>query len=107
MSLAGKRRNKVLRRRGRKSRRTDVYTSNLSKMSVYPRFNRYDDRKSQEIKEGDVIKVRIIGIDDSGRGIAYYKNVKVLVEDAIPGSEVVCKVVRVSGNLAYAKPLRT
>jgi len=95
-------------KRGYRSRRRDVYHSNLSRISVYPSFKKYlreDEKKN--IKEGDVVKVRIIGLDESGKGIAYYKGTKVLVEDVMPGMEVLCKIVKVIDGKAFAKVLKT
>jgi predicted RNA-binding protein with TRAM domain len=59
------------------------------------------------LKEGDVIEVRIVGLDETGRGIAYYRGYKVIVDDVTPGSKVVCKLLRVTGNIAYGKALKT
>ncbi len=95
-------------KRGYKSRRKDVYRSNFSRTRVYPSFKEYlkkEERK--DVKEGDVVKVRIVGLDESGKGIAYYKGTKVLVEDVMPGMEVLCKIVKVIDGKAFAKALRS
>ena len=102
-----KRRKIHLAKRGYKSRRKDIYRSNFSRISVYPSFKEYLNKEERKgVKEGDVVKVKIVGLDESGKGIAYYKGTKVLVEDVTPGTEVLCKIVRVVDGKAFAKALK-
>lgn len=95
-------------RRGRKSKRGNVYYSNLSRMSVYPSFKKPTEEKTRErLREGDIIKVKIVGIDENGRGIAYYRSIKILIDDVMPGVEVMCKIIKAMGKIAFGKPLKS
>jgi predicted RNA-binding protein with TRAM domain len=96
-----------LRRRRSASKREDLYFSNVLRKSVYPLFNSETPSKGECLSEGSIINVRVTGLDEMGRGVAYYKGYKILIDDVLPGSEVVCKVLKVVNNVAYAKALKS
>ncbi len=94
----------MVRRRGKRIRR-DVYSSNIQKYSVYPqpRHPEHEPKRAStgKIKRGDTINVRIIDIDDDGRGIGYYMGMKVIVEGVEPGIQVKVRVDKVEGDTIY------
>jgi predicted RNA-binding protein with TRAM domain len=97
----------MVRRRGKRIRR-DVYSSNIQKYSVYPRpaGGRGGSRgtpNTSQLQPGDKISLRIISVDEEGRGVGIYRGVKVIVEGAEPGVQVSVVIRKVEGDTAYAE----
>ncbi|MCE4624446.1 MAG: TRAM domain-containing protein [Desulfurococcales archaeon] len=94
--------------RGRKKRRSDVYRTDFSRISVYPGFQRPSPQQGlKKFKSGDEIKVRVTGQDDDGRPTGMIKGFTVVLEgaDVEPGAEVRAVITRVSGKTIYARPV--
>ncbi|MEB3851624.1 MAG: TRAM domain-containing protein [Desulfurococcales archaeon] len=98
----------MARRRGKRVRR-DVYSSNIQRLSVYPNPRSPRESRPQAVRQlrpGDVVEIRVVELDDDGRGIGYYKGARVIVDDVEPGIQVKVRISRVeeSGRLAYGVP---
>lgn len=79
------------------------YTSDLRRLSIYPQINTQEERP---LREGDSLVVNIYDIDDQGRGVVDYKGIKILVPNAMSGSKVKVKIVRVHGDVAVGQIVR-
>ena len=91
------------RRRGKRAGRS-IYTSSLSRLSVYPHAGRPAEEKLPQPPEpGDVILVRVNSIDEDGAGVGVYRGFRVLVDGASPGETVEALVDRVARRTIYAK----
>ncbi|MEB2836155.1 MAG: hypothetical protein GSR80_000173 [Desulfurococcales archaeon] len=94
--------------RRRKRVRRDIYSSNIQRLSVYPSAARHgapDPRAGKPPSPGDVVSVRIVSLDEDGRGIGYYRGFKVLVDDVEPGINLKVKIVSVEEDAIRAVPL--
>jgi predicted RNA-binding protein with TRAM domain len=94
--------------RSRKKRRTDVYRTDFNRLSIYPRYQ--VPKPGQELKRfspGDIIKIRITGLDDDGRPTALIKGYTVVVKASglEPGQEIKVVVENIDGKTIYAKQL--
>lgn len=96
-----------MRRRRKETRRVDVYSSNISRYSVYPDYREAGTQgkhaKRPEVRIGDLIEVRIVSIDEDGYGIGSYRGYRVLVEAASPGERINARVKAIRGNTIYAE----
>lgn len=91
-----------MRRRRRGSRREDpVYKRDIYSYSIYPKVS--VDREENHVKLGRVYKVRIIDVDDKGRGIAIVGDVRIIVPQATVGDLVKVKISRVKGLYAQGE----
>ncbi len=95
--------------RGRKRKRSDVYRTDMNRLSVYPSFQKpQENTGKRRINIGETIRIRITGIDDDGNPIGLFSSYTVVVIDAQselfePGQELSVKVVEVKGKTIYAK----
>jgi predicted RNA-binding protein with TRAM domain len=92
--------------RNRKKRSSEVYRTDLNRLSVYPQYKKPESRgKAPIIKEGDVITLRITGLDDDGRptGIAKGYTIVIVDGEVTPGEKVKVVVERVLGKTARAR----
>lgn len=95
------------RRRGRKNKR-GVYSVDVQKYSIYPRIPKPEEYKpsGSELKPGSIIVVDVGDVDSRGRGIASYRNYRVLVlGQATVGDRVKVRVEKVVGNTVIASIL--
>ena len=95
--------------RGRRKRRSDVYKTDFSRISVYPGFQKPSPQQGlRRFKPGDEIKVRVTGQDDDGRPTGKIKGFTVILEgaDVEPGAEVKAIITKLIGKTIYAKPAR-
>lgn len=53
----------------------------------------------------DIINLNITDFDSEGLGIGHYDSKPVFVDNALPGEEVKCRIIRVTKNLAFAENL--
>ncbi|MCE4628111.1 MAG: hypothetical protein F7C34_03060 [Desulfurococcales archaeon] len=67
--------------RSRRKRRSDVYRTDFSRISVYPRFQKPEQNKGlKRLEPGDVVRVRVSGLDDDGRPTAVFKGYTIIIE---------------------------
>lgn len=96
-----------MRRRRKETRRVDVYSSNISRYSVYPDYREAgaEGKQAREpaVRVGELIEIRVVSIDEDGYGVGSYKGYKVLIEAASPGERISAKVKAVRGNTIYAE----
>lgn len=59
------------------------------------------------LKEGDVLKVKIVDLGKQGDGMARVQGLVVFVKGAKVGEELEVKVVRTTGNAAFAEKVVT
>ena len=93
--------------RARKKRRSSVYNTDFSRISVYPSYQRpRQNTGPKRIEPGDELRVRVSGLDDDGRPTAVARGYTIVIEgaDIEPGKTVRVVVTRVEGRTAYAKP---
>ena len=94
--------------RGKKKRGSGVYRTDISRLSVYPRFQRPQESLGRRgFSPGEIIKVRVTGQDDDGdpTGIVSGYTVVIRGAEAEPGDELKVRVVEVRGKTVYAEPL--
>lgn len=92
-------------RHRRRKHSWNPYTSEVQRLSIYPRVQvPKDDDKP---KVGDVIEVTVSDMDNRGRGIANYKGYKIIVYDAGVGSRVKARITKVAGDSIYAEVVDT
>lgn len=89
--------------RHQKRHQWSPYTSDIRRLSIYPQINAREERP---IREGDSLVVNIYDIDEKGRGIVDYKGVKILIPNAMSGSRVKVRIVRVQGDTAVGQIVR-
>lgn len=53
----------------------------------------------------DIINLNITDFDSEGLGIGHFDSKPVFVDNALPGEEVKCRIIRVTKNLAFAENL--
>ncbi|MGC8982787.1 MAG: TRAM domain-containing protein [Desulfurococcaceae archaeon] len=80
-----------------RKRQWDPYTSDIQKLSIYPKIS---TREEPVIKVGDLLEVNVYDVDEADKGIVYYKGYKIIIPNAISGSRVKVKIVKVQGNIA-------
>ncbi len=81
------------------------YTSEIQRLSIYPRVNVPQDEF--KLKTGAIIDVIVNDMDERGRGIANYRGYKIIVYNASVGSKVKVKITKITGNTAYAEIIKT
>ncbi|MGC8975792.1 MAG: TRAM domain-containing protein [Thermoprotei archaeon] len=77
---------------------SDPYSVNVQRFSIY-----YD--KSAKIKTpqiGDELTVKIVEVDEEGRGIGYYNDFKVVIPRAVLGEKVRVVVKKIEGRVLHA-----
>lgn len=92
--------------RSRRKRRSDVYRTDFSRISVYPQFQRPEQNKGlKRLEPGDVVRVRVSGLDDDGRPTAVFKGYTIVIDDGSvePGAEVKVRIERVAGRVARGR----
>jgi len=92
--------------RSRRKRRGNVYRTDFSRISVYPKYQKpHQDMGPKKIEPGDEMRVRVSGLDDDGRPTAIAKGYTIVIEgiDLEPGENVRVVVERVEGRTAYAR----
>jgi len=77
------------------------YTSEIQRLSIYPRVQ--VPRDENRLRKGDVIEIVVNDMDDKGRGVASYRGYKVIVYNASVGSKVRVKITKVVGETAFAE----
>ena len=82
----------------------DPYTSEIQRFSIYPRVK---TEEQTGLKTGDIVTLNIKEVDDKGRGLAVYKGLKIIVYNANPGSTVKARIVKITGDTAYAEIIDT
>ncbi len=86
----------------KKKRTSDVYRTDVQRLSVYPSYNYSKNRqKDKELgpEKNSVITVRVTQIDDNGHPLAIYRGYKViLLGEANPGDRVEVLVKDVKGS---------
>ncbi len=93
-------------RHRRRKHTWNPYTSEIKRLSIYPDMSGRE-REEKPLKPGDVIEVIVNNMDDRGRGMAGYRGMRVIVFNSSVGSKYRVRIVRVSGNTAYAEILET
>ena len=69
------------------------------------KYKEFDRPAPAMLKEGDVLKVKIVDVGKQGDGIARVQGLVVFVKDAKVGEELDVKVARVSKNAAFAEKI--
>lgn len=91
-------------RRRRSNRREDaVYKSDVYSYSTYPRVR--IDREESTVKPGNVYEVRILDVDDRGRGVGRVGSVRITIPQATVGDIVKVKILKVRGFEAQGEVL--
>lgn len=85
--------------RNSKKHNWSPYTSDLRKLSIYPSIKTSEGKR---VKVGDVVTVSIYDVDERGQGVIQYKDMKLIIPNAISGSRVKVKIVKVQGDVAIA-----
>lgn len=85
-------------RSNNKNRKVDPYLSNIQRFSVYPSIRVPEEGR---LKPGDVITVSIFDVDEKGNGITSYGGKKIIVPNAMSGSRVKVKIVKIQGDVAF------
>ena len=87
----------MVNRRHKQSEKEDLYRTDFHRLSSYPTYRDMNDRKI--LNQGDLIKVTIGDMDETGRGLASYKNYKVFVKgEVFPGDKVNVRIESIRGN---------
>lgn len=76
------------------------YTSDMRKISIYPPVRTTETRS--KLKVGDTLVVDVHDLDEKGRGIVDYKDVKLIIPNAISGARLKVKIVKITGVVALA-----
>ena len=95
--------------RTRRKRRSDVYRTDLNRLSVYPQYRKPEMQgKITPVRKGEVLTVRITGLDDDGKPTGIVKGYTVIVEDAEvnPGEKVRVIIEDVQGKTLKARLAR-
>jgi len=79
--------------------RKDPYNIDVYRYSIYPKI-RYED--GNEIKVGHQLVLDIYDVDEKGRGVASYKGKKIIVPNAMLGSKVCVRIVKIERDYAIA-----
>lgn len=82
------------------------YMSDVQRFSIYPRIQVPRDENGQ-VRVGSIITVSVNNVTDRGLGVAEYNGRRIYIYNASLGSRVRAKVVKVSGDVAYAEILET
>jgi len=69
------------------------------------KYKEFDRPDAVSLKEGDVLKVKIVDMGKQGDGIARVQGLIVFVKGAKIGEELDVKVARVSRNAAFAEKI--
>lgn len=85
--------------RNNKKNNWSPYTSNLQKFSIYPSIR---PREDAVLRVGDVLTVDIYDVDERGNGVVYRGNKKIVIPNAISGSRVKIKIIKIQGDVAMA-----
>ncbi len=81
----------------------EVYTRDYSRWSVYPKIPRPEEFQRKKITPGTIVSIEIRDIDEKGRGVAFYNNMKIKVNGGgTVGDRVKAKIVHVKGDEAIA-----
>jgi len=92
-------------RRGRK-RKKDPYHTSFDRLSIYPKMTKPSEDTGRRLRPGDVIRVRLTGVDDEGRPLGTFQRYTVIVngiERFEPGEIVQVRVVSVHGLTAMGQ----
>ncbi|MEB3765119.1 MAG: TRAM domain-containing protein [Desulfurococcales archaeon] len=92
--------------RARKRKRSDVYRTDMNRLSVYPSFRKPKENMGRRhMRIGDIVKIRITGVDDDGNPIGVYQGYTVVITDSQfePGQEVTARITEVHGRTLYAE----
>jgi len=81
------------------------YTSEIRRLSIYPHIQ--TPRDENRLRRGMEIEVYINNIDERGNGIANYRGHRIIVYNASVGSKVKARIIKISGDTAYAEIIRT
>ena len=95
--------------RGKKKRGSGVYRTDISRLSVYPRFQKPQESLGRRgFSRGEIIKVRVTGQDDDGNPTGVISGYIIVIRgaDAEPGDEFKVRIVDVRGKIVYAEPIR-
>jgi predicted RNA-binding protein with TRAM domain len=79
--------------------RKDPYNIDVYRYSIYPKV-RYED--DNEIRVGHQLVLDIYDVDEKGRGVASYRGKKIIVPNAMLGSKVRVRIVKVEKDYAIA-----
>lgn len=84
----------------RSGKRKNAYSVDVYRYSIYPKikYESHDD----DIRIGQQLVLDIYDIDDKGRGVVVYKGKKVIIPNAMLGSRVRVKIVRIERDYAVA-----
>jgi len=83
--------------RGNRKQGWNPYSSNIQRFSVYPSIRSPEE---SHLRVGDVIVVNIFDVDEKGNGIVQYGGLRITIPNAISGSRVKVKIVRIHGDTA-------
>ncbi len=92
-------------RHRRRKHSWNPYTSEVRRLSIYPDMR--GPREEKPLKPGDVVEVLVNNMDERGRGVAGYRGMRIIVFNSSVGSKYRVKIVRVSGDTAYAEIMET
>ncbi|MEB3779475.1 MAG: hypothetical protein GSR85_04510 [Desulfurococcales archaeon] len=84
----------------KKKRTTDVYKTDIQRLSVYPSYNhgKSSHKGREELKKNSIITVRVTQIDDNGHPSATYRGYRIrIIGEANPGDKVKVLVKEVRG----------
>ena len=89
------------RRKGRRGSRDVAYKRDIQSYSIYPRIR--VEREERPVKPGGIYRVKILDIDEKGRGMGRIADIKIHVPQATVGDEVKVKILEVRGGDAYGE----
>lgn len=77
---------------------SDPYSVNVQRFSIY-----YDKNvKTKTPQIGDELVVKIVEVDEEGRGIGYYNDFKVIIPRAVLGEKVRVAVKKIENKVLHA-----
>ncbi|MEO3993778.1 MAG: TRAM domain-containing protein [Desulfurococcaceae archaeon TW002] len=77
---------------------SDPYSVNVQRFSIY-----YDKNiKSRMPQVGDELVVKIVEVDEEGRGVGYYNDFKVVISRAVLGEKVRVVVKKIENKVLHA-----
>ncbi len=92
-------------RKGRR-RKKDPYQTNFERLSIYPSKIKPKENHGRRLKPGNLIKVRVTGVDEEGRPTGTFLNYLVIInntESLEPGTIVKVKVLKTFGLKAIGE----
>jgi len=85
-------------------RYSNPYSVDVQRFSIYHREERGGRKRSLQV--GDEVNVVVNEMDELGRGVVHYHNVRIIVPKAVPGEKVRIRITRIDRNIAQATVIK-